>query len=60
MTEAPGLREALLLVSKGVPYKTAMAMSPKKRIAMCIVFGQLDGGVWDWSEMRWIEATRND
>jgi hypothetical protein len=53
MTEAPGLRDALFLVSKGVPYSQAMGMSPTKRLAMCIVFGEQEGGTWDWDEMRW-------
>jgi hypothetical protein len=38
-----------------VPYEIAMRMSPRRRTAFCIVFGQLTGGDWDWGAMAWRE-----
>jgi hypothetical protein len=45
----------LVLVKNGVPYDRAFAMEADELAAHVIVFGQLDGGEWDWSSMRWKE-----
>jgi hypothetical protein len=51
----PGLRDALYLVSKGVPYGKAMRMSPARRLAYVVIFGELEGGKWDQARGRWEE-----
>ena len=53
MTDAPGLRDALALVKNGIPYDKAMKLSPARRLAFCIIFGELDGGKWNWDRMGW-------
>jgi hypothetical protein len=53
MVQTPGLGDTLYLITKGIPYDTAMRLSPAKRLAMCIMLGELDGGTWDWDLMAW-------
>jgi hypothetical protein len=35
--------------------ETAFEMSRPVRLAALIVFGQHDGGEWEWDSMRWKE-----
>ncbi len=51
---APGLKEALALVSRGVPYEVAMRMSLQRRLAFNVIFGELDGRDFDWRALRWV------
>jgi hypothetical protein len=36
-----------------VPFDVAFSVSPDDCMAWLIIFGELDGGKWDWSSMRW-------
>lgn len=52
----PGLRQALFLVRRGVPWEVATNLSPAELLAYCVVCGELDGGRWSWRAMRWEDA----
>jgi len=43
----------LALVKNGVPWHVAMSLSNEERVAFCIMFGELDGGVFDWGALSW-------
>lgn len=49
------LRNRLYLVTRGVPYAIAVAMTDAEALAHIIIFGEIDGNVWDWGNMEWIE-----
>lgn len=38
-------------MDRGVPYDVAMHMSPARRLAFLVNFGELDGGKFDWHSM---------
>jgi hypothetical protein len=44
---------ALAVVSKGVPYAVAMNMDEGELLGHHIIFGEVEGGTWDWSRMEW-------
>ncbi len=46
----------MYLVSKGVPYKTAMHMSPARRMAHVVTFASFDGRRWNWTTHAWEDA----
>jgi hypothetical protein len=50
------LRECLRLVKQGVPWNEAWNMSPARRLACLIAFGEMDGGIFDWQSLCWREA----
>ncbi|MDA8230743.1 MAG: hypothetical protein M0006_05340 [Magnetospirillum sp.] len=50
-----GLTGALYLVKNGVPFDVALSLSPADVLAFSIIFGQMDGGEWDWGRMTWRE-----
>lgn len=52
----PDFFEPLTLVKFGVPWDEAWSMDREERAAMVIAFGQLEGGTFDWSAMRWREG----
>ena len=37
----------------GVPYDVAARMSPVRRMAFIVAFGELKGHSFDWDHMRW-------
>ena len=43
----------LRLVKHGVPFHEAFALSPVRRTAYLIVFGEIDGHAWDYVNHRW-------
>jgi hypothetical protein len=49
---APGLVDALYLVSRGVPYEIAMRLSPRRRTAFVAIMGQFQGQKWNAGAMR--------
>ena len=51
----PGLRECLYLVRNGVPFDVAFSLSDVDRTAWSIMFGEMDGGKFNVSTMRWEE-----
>jgi len=34
-----------------------MTMEPEERLVMAVIFGELDGGRFDWSTGRWEKRT---
>jgi hypothetical protein len=52
---AAGFAEPVLLMKHGFSESTAFGMSRAVRLAALIVIGQSEGGVWDYSEMKWQE-----
>lgn len=42
-----------MLIKYGMDNDLAFAMNHTLRKAAIIVFGQLDGGSWDWDFMNW-------
>ena len=42
-----------MLYANGMSYADAMAMSPKERLVMEIVFGTLRGGTYNYKERKW-------
>ena len=45
----------MALVSAGVPWDVAERLKPHQRLALQVIAGELKGGDWDWSAMRWRE-----
>jgi hypothetical protein len=43
----------LALVKNGVPWDVAMNLDPIERQGMCIRFGIMEGGVFDWETGGW-------
>lgn len=44
----------LRLVKSGVPWEVAWSLSPERRLAYVVVFGELESGLqYDWKRMRW-------
>lgn len=46
-------RDRLWLVQRGVPYDLARDMTPEEVFSHVIVFGEMEGGKFDWEKMRW-------
>ena len=46
----------LFLVRNGAPWAEVRAMSAERRLACVVALGELDGRVWDWDALRWVEA----
>jgi hypothetical protein len=42
-------------VKNGVPFDVAVSWEAHERLAWGVTFGELDGGSFDWSAMRWRE-----
>lgn len=40
-------------MKNGVPYDRAFEMDPIERRAHYVVFGQFEGGKWDWDRQEW-------
>lgn len=43
-----------MLIEKGVPWHEVWSMSPARRMAMIVTFGELSGGTWDWDKLKWL------
>lgn len=43
------------LIRNGVNEETAWEMSAVERLARCVVFGEFEGGEFDWRRLRWKE-----
>ena len=48
----------LWLVKNGVPFDVAFSLDSVDRMAYSIIFGQMEGNVWDWSRMVWSKDKR--
>ena len=46
--------QILYLARNGVPWSEVMVMSAERRFACCVSLGEMDGGQFDWSTMRWV------
>jgi len=42
-----------------VPWDVAHSLDAGKRLAYVIFYGELDGGIWDWDQMRWKPRPRD-
>jgi hypothetical protein len=53
------LRECLALIKQGVPWKVVFGeelsgpLSNDERLAYLIMFGEMDGGTFNWSTGKW-------
>jgi hypothetical protein len=43
----------LRLTKSGVPWEVAISLSPAELLGYCIAAGEIDGGHFNWAEMRW-------
>jgi hypothetical protein len=48
----------LRLVKHGVPWDVAWKMSPTRRLAYVVAFGEIDGGRFDWSTKTWSDPNQ--
>lgn len=53
IVEMSALRDCLYLISKGIPYDIAFSLDATERTAWCVIFGELDGGTFNWSSGAW-------
>ena len=49
------MKECLALIKHGISEETAFSLSANVRTAMVIMFGELEGGTFDWNRQRWNE-----
>ncbi len=49
------LRMALACVSNGIPFDVAMSLEPHEALGFCVIFGELNGGEFDWEAMAWVK-----
>jgi hypothetical protein len=47
----------MFCIKNGIPFDVAFAMDDAERLAACVAFGELNGGVWSWDSMRWQDRT---
>jgi hypothetical protein len=45
----------LYLIRNGVPFDVAFALPARERLAWIVAFGSLDGRVFDWATMCWLD-----
>jgi hypothetical protein len=43
------------LVKNGIPWDVAVNLSHKERVAWAIIFGEIEGGEFDYRFMKWKE-----
>lgn len=48
----------MALIKNGVPEEIAWELTPSERLARIVVFGQLDGGDFDWDRLKWKEPKK--
>lgn len=53
MASHSAFAECLWLIKQGIPFDVAFSLPPAERLAMVVVFGQFDGGVFDWDTGTW-------
>ncbi len=46
----------MALVKSGVPFEVAMALEDHERRGLIVIFGELDGGRFDWDRMKWVDS----
>lgn len=44
------------MVKNGVPFDLAFSLGETERAAFCIIFGEIDGGKFDWQQMEFTKA----
>jgi len=42
-------------VKNGVPFDVAFSWPDDWALAAHVIFGQFDGGEWDWRERKWVK-----
>ncbi len=53
IAESGDLQEVLFLVRHGVDLDVADALEPIERLAWVVIFGQFEGGEFDWQSGEW-------
>jgi hypothetical protein len=53
MTQHPRTRAVAALVRAGVPMDRAERMPPWQLLTYQVIFGELEGGEFDWKGLRW-------
>ena len=43
------------LIKNGIDIDVAMALNPDEALAWAVMFGELEGGVWNWDTLSWVE-----
>jgi hypothetical protein len=46
----------LYLVRCGVPYEVAFGLDEAERLAFIVTMGTLEGHVFDWAKLCWVEV----
>jgi hypothetical protein len=41
------------LVGRGVPFDVAFSLSNDERVAWIIIYGEIDGGIFNWQTGQW-------
>jgi hypothetical protein len=41
-------------VKQGVPFDVAFALYPEEAMGWSVIFGEIDGGTFDWGNMSWV------
>ncbi len=49
------MRQLMRLLKIGVPWNVAINSSVTRRFAMIVAAGEIEGGTFDWGNMRWEE-----
>ena len=51
------MRTSAYLVRNGVPFDVAFALYEHEKLAYGVIFGELEGGEYDWNSLRWVEKS---
>ena len=43
----------LFLIKRGVPWEVAINLPPHESLAFCVIFGEQEGGKFNWSALKW-------
>ncbi len=54
LADDPDLRCRLFLVSESVPFDVAFCLDDATLKAWVVIFGEKNGGVFDWDENEWV------
>jgi hypothetical protein len=57
IAEDPLLVQQLWLIKNGIPFDIAMSIDVAEGKAWAVIFGQFEGGEYDWAANRWKDRT---
>jgi hypothetical protein len=55
LVKSQDIRGPLVLIKNNVPFDVAFSLDPEEVLAWSIIFGEMEGGVWNWAKMGWEE-----